>query len=831
MSDRATPQLELDLDAFWNDLVTGQQPTGRETPEMESVRRMIAQTSAPEPAPGFLDDLWARLLESEQPESVIPAAAQPTAPVAPSIVPMPVRSETRPQSRRWRWGRFAAAVAALLAIAAVSAILFLDRRNDGAPSPGAQRWTMSGGGPGKTNSNPDAPAIAEPNVQWRVETDGRIDGVPVVADGAVFIGNREHHMYALDAETGMQRWDVNLRKPITGSAAIGEGIVVVGTTASLFGLDAQTGATIWQRDDLVAVSDPTIVDGAIFLVDDGNQLRSLDLETGADRWGTDPFADAPAFAIDERSGRIFVATPGGMLRALATADGAELWAVDPGPGLFGSPLVDGDTVVVSIAGGVERIDGGSGELGLKTVAGVERFGSVLALVDNMLIGGTDQSVWVYNPETLAVEMISTQLAGLTGDVSAGAGSIYLPGKDRTLTAVELATGNVQWTLPLDEVAQGAPAVTSERLFIATRAGSVYAIGGEAPSILNAPLAETASATEGPVTALWKSSGGPNALKNPTGIAVSPSGEVWVCDTANDRLQIFDAEGNFLREFGSHGSEPGQFDFGEETAEMDGYVPLGNACDIAFDASGALYVADAANFRVQRFPASAFGWMANACCTIRAAGTSYAYPASGAQPDLIVGSEGRGAGAFLFPSDVAVAPNGDIFVGDRLRLDVQRFDANGQYQETLGKPVGDDPFEAGTFLSINGIAVDDHGRLHVVDGDTQEVDRLEADGAWTTIALTREDYRINGIAVDEDGNLFVAQINAFGGSFSIYDPNGTLLERVGSGGAELGQFDGTTGVALDGLGNVYATDWGMNRFQKFAIDYPRLEATVAEPSSG
>ena len=569
-----------------------------------------------------------------------------------------------------------------------------------------------------------------------------------------------------------------------------------------------------------------------------NRLRSLDLATGADRWTSDPFADTPAFAIDERAGRIFVSTPGGTLRALAANDGAQIWEIDPGLGLFGTPLVDGDTVFVSIAGGVALFDGATGAVGPKNVVGFESFPTVipaLARSGDLLFASTDQMVLAYERDTLEVVWVNQQLGDLTGDMTVGASSIYLPGKDRTLTAIDRETGEVQWTLPLDEVAQAAPAVTSERLFIATRAGSVYAIGGEGASILNAPPAETEPGAADPARPIWKSSGGPNALKNPTGIAVSPSGEVWVCDTASDRLQVFDADGNFMREFGSHGDAPGQFDFGEETAEMEGSAPLGNACGLAFDASGALYVADAANFRVQRFPASAFGWMANACCTIRVAGTNYPFPASAAQPDLIIGTEGTGAGQFLFPSDVAVAPNGDIYIGDRLRLDVQRFDANGNLLETIGMATvngsGDqlsveDVQAPGSFISIDGIAVDSAGRLYIADGDTHEVDRLDPDGSWTVLQLARRDYRIMGIAVDDRGNLYVAQIETIGGSFAIYDPAGNLLLTAGSYGNGLGQFDGTSGIAVDDQGNVYTTDWALNRVQKFEIDEQQLDVEYA-----
>jgi DNA-binding beta-propeller fold protein YncE len=373
-------------------------------------------------------------------------------------------------------------------------------------------------------------------------------------------------------------------------------------------------------------------------------------------------------------------------------------------------------------------------------------------------------------------------------------------------------------------------VTSEGLYVATRSGTVYAIGPPRDTVIAAPALEDGLSDSTVARPLWKSSGGPNALGNPTGIAVAPTGEIWVCDTANDRLQVFDAEGNFLREFGSHGAGPGQFDFGVENAEFDGHSPLEHRCSLAFDESGALYVADAANHRVQRFQDSVWQSVVHACCALQVDGTPMPYPTSGGMPDLVIGVEGTDAGEFLFASDVAIAPNGDIYIGDRRRVDVQRFDVDGTYLETIGKPVGIDPMEVGTFISIGGIALDDQGRLYIVDEGTKQIDRLELDGSWTTLSLKREESRINGIAVDEFGNIFLAQLNAIGGSFTIHDQNGTLLDQVGSYGIELGQFDASSGLALDGLGNIYVTDWALNRFQKFVIDYDQLQASAEESST-
>lgn len=58
---------------------------------------------------------------------------------------------------------------------------------------------------------------------------------------------------------------------------------------------------------------------------------------------------------------------------------------------------------------------------------------------------------------------------------------------------------------------------------------------------------------------WGSFGsGPGQFNYPTGIDVDPLGNVWVVDTLNNRIQLFDSSGAYLGKFGSYGSAPGQF---------------------------------------------------------------------------------------------------------------------------------------------------------------------------------------------------------------------------------------------------------------------------------
>src|SRR5947209_9395470 len=78
------------------------------------------------------------------------------------------------------------------------------------------------------------------------------------------------------------------------------------------------------------------------------------------------------------------------------------------------------------------------------------------------------------------------------------------------------------------------------------------------------------------------------LSVPFGVAVDSSGDVFVADTANNRVQTFDATGAYVSQFGSGviaGSGEGQFS-----------GPSG----VAVDSSGDVYVADRGNDRVEKF---------------------------------------------------------------------------------------------------------------------------------------------------------------------------------------------------------------------------------------
>jgi hypothetical protein len=88
---------------------------------------------------------------------------------------------------------------------------------------------------------------------------------------------------------------------------------------------------------------------------------------------------------------------------------------------------------------------------------------------------------------------------------------------------------------------------------------------------------------------WGSYGSGNGqLSSPRGIAVDSSGNVYVADFNNDRIQKFTSTGAYLSKWGTPGSGDGQF-----------ITPIG----VAVDVDDNVYVADFGNNRVQKFNSS------------------------------------------------------------------------------------------------------------------------------------------------------------------------------------------------------------------------------------
>ena len=127
-----------------------------------------------------------------------------------------------------------------------------------------------------------------------------------------------------------------------------------------------------------------------------------------------------------------------------------------------------------------------------------------------------------------------------------------------------------------------------------------------------------------------------------------------------------------------------------------------------------------------------------------------------------GKSGVSAGAFNYPTDVAIGPDGTIFVADGYNDRVQAFTADGRFSHKWGGPFAMNiygPFN-GWFATVTSLAVDGEGNVFVADFYNHRVQKFAADGTFLTAFGGEGDgpgrfrYAI-AVAVAEDGSVFVA----------------------------------------------------------------------------
>ena len=71
--------------------------------------------------------------------------------------------------------------------------------------------------------------------KWTFRTDGPIIGSPAIANGAIYIGSTDGNVYAVDQETGKQKWKFKTfaSRQVTSSPTIANGLVYFGSTDGL----------------------------------------------------------------------------------------------------------------------------------------------------------------------------------------------------------------------------------------------------------------------------------------------------------------------------------------------------------------------------------------------------------------------------------------------------------------------------------------------------------------------------------------------------------------------------------------------------------------------
>jgi 4-amino-4-deoxy-L-arabinose transferase-like glycosyltransferase/sugar lactone lactonase YvrE len=257
--------------------------------------------------------------------------------------------------------------------------------------------------------------------------------------------------------------------------------------------------------------------------------------------------------------------------------------------------------------------------------------------------------------------------------------------------------------------------------------------------------------------------GPGELDEPRGVAASLDGRVYVADTGNARIQVFDGEGRFLDQWGDE--------------------VLGEPFDLTVSQDGRVYVVDTEYDSL------------------------FVFSADG----QLEGRWGERWGLFD-PRGVAVDWEGHVYVantGDNVVLEVS---PEGQ---VLGR-YGAFGYGAGDLNQPSDVAVDEEGHLYVVDVENRRVQVLDRTGSyvreWPISAANTVDSP--HIVWGKDGLLYLTDPEM--ATVVVYDEYGRLVTSWGERGSLDGQSSKPIGIGFDQRSSIYIADTYNHRIEKLSV---------------
>ena len=325
---------------------------------------------------------------------------------------------------------------------------------------------------------------------------------------------------------------------------------------------------------------------------------------------------------------------------------------------------------------------------------------------------------------------------------------------------------------------------------------------------------------------------------PTGLAASPAGDIFIGDNANQRVRKVLASTGAISTVAGSGVEGFSGDSGAATS-----ATLGSANALIRDSSGNLFFSDGTtNSRVRRVDA-----VTGLITTVAGGGTGCA-----AQTDAVGDGCPATSAALSTPTGLALDSAGNLYIADTGNNRIRRVDAVTAIITTVAGTgtagYNGDGIAATTAQLSNprDVTFDDSGNLYIADAANHRV-RVVSGGTINTYAgngtagfsgdngpataarLTNP----RGIAFGTFGNLFIAdsnngrirRVDAATGIITTVAGNGLAAFAGDGGDSVLASFDATAYLAVDSSDNLYIVDELNNRIRRVQFT-PSVSATPA-----
>jgi outer membrane protein assembly factor BamB len=329
-------------------------------------------------------------------------------------------------------------------------------------------------------------------VLWKFEVkkpengsgDNAFEGTAAIADGVVFVGCQDEHVYAVNLADGKLKWKYKASAPIKVGAAWNGGLVYIGDEDGKFHcIDAATGAKRWIFDTDAEITSAANFDGDRVLFGAGDSLLyCLDKDKGGQPLWTfkvpgGPVMGTPAI-IDSKT---FVAGCDSMLHVIDTKTGKELNGVELEGQVAATPALVGDVLYVgTMTNQIQAIDWKAGKVVWTYEAKKKQqpFAGAVAATKDLIIGGSrDRCIHAVDVKSGTEKWVFPTGGRVDSSPVVAGQRVYGGSSDSKLYVLDLANGKELQALALGTRGiLASPAVSNGRLVIGTVDGALVCLG-------------------------------------------------------------------------------------------------------------------------------------------------------------------------------------------------------------------------------------------------------------------------------------------------------------------------------------------------------------------
>ncbi len=311
------------------------------------------------------------------------------------------------------------------------------------------------------------------NVKWTFKTGGPIVGSPVAAGGIVFIGSLDNFLYAIDQQSGQQKWKFRTLggRQITSAPAVVNGVVYfLGFDSIFYALSADTGTQKW-----------------IFSAEYERRFQANRLhgyppgyQTIPDSW--DLYSSSPAVA----NGKVYFGSGDGNIYALDAQTGALVWKFPTGDVVHASPaVVNGIVYIGSWDSFFYAIDAETGQEKWRFKGGEDSFihnqqgfQSSAAVVDGFVyVGCRDGHLYALDAATGRKKWdYSTSKSWVNCTPAVRDGLVYAGTSDGfRFFALDARTGRLRFNFDAKGAVFSSPALAGDFVYFGSSNGKFYVL--------------------------------------------------------------------------------------------------------------------------------------------------------------------------------------------------------------------------------------------------------------------------------------------------------------------------------------------------------------------